>query len=105
MLLRYGEPKLAPFRLAHTRSQGGEQRLELHDGQVDGGRCNQRTRLCAVSATPCHKVPHVVVGDLGDEFVLAEKLDQEVEPLPCVAAASVMLTVRFPEPSSDIIEP
>src|SRR5262249_60380742 len=79
--------------------------FELQDGQVDGGRCNQRTRLCAVSATPCHKIPHVVVGDFGDELVLAEKLDHEVEPLPCVAAASVMLTVRFPEPASDIIEP
>src|SRR5262249_56470324 len=105
MLLRHVEPKLAPFRLAHARPQRGEQRFELHDGQVDGGRCNQRTRFYAVSATPCHKVPHVVVGDLGDELILAEKLDQEVEPLPCVAAASVMLTVRFPEPASDIIEP
>src|SRR5262245_28502658 len=105
MFLRHREPKLAPFRLAHTRPHRGEQRFELHDGQVDGGRCNQRTRLCAVSATPCHKIPHAIVGDLGDELVLAEKLDQEVEPLPYVAVASVMLTVRFPEPASDIIEP
>jgi hypothetical protein len=46
----------------------------------------------------------VVVSDVGQKLVLAEKFYQERKPLPCVAAARVVLRLR-PEPTGHVIEP
>ena len=54
-------------------------------------------------APPCHELRHVVVGDLGDKLVLAEKLQHQAKPAPHVRA-SEMLRVLGPIAAGDVVE-
>src|SRR5262249_42619850 len=103
MFLPHRQPELAPFRLMHARAQSGEQRLELHDRQVDGSGRDQLVCARAMAAPPCDQRAHVIVADGGDRLVLTEKFDQERKPFPGVAAGRVVLRFR-PEPTCDVVE-
>jgi hypothetical protein len=47
----------------------------------------------------------VIVADVGQQDVLAEKLNQQREPVLGVLTAGMMLPLLFPEPPGDIVEP
>jgi hypothetical protein len=56
-----------------------------------------------MAAPPCDERAHVVIGEVGDELVLAEERDEERKPLPDVVAGSVVLCL-CPESTSNVVE-
>ena len=60
--------------------------------------------LAAMPAPPRHELRHVVAGDLGQEPVLAEMLDQEREPVLGALRARVMLPDFVPVAPGHIVE-
>ena len=58
----------------------------------------------AMSAPPCDQLGNIVVGDVGDELVLAEELDQVAELPLCVVGAGMVLADLLPVAAGDIIE-
>ena len=50
-----------------------EQLAQRRDGMVDGEMRDQRAVLAAMAASHRDQPRHIIVGDVGDELVLAEK--------------------------------
>ena len=55
--------------------------------------------------TPCHELGHVVVSDLGNDLVLAEKFDQQREPVLGGIGTREMLPDFVPVAFGHVIEP
>src|SRR5262249_55230595 len=55
-------------------------------------------------APPRNQPRHVVAGDLSQELVLAEELDQERQPVLGTVSSSMMLPDFLPVPIGDVIE-
>jgi hypothetical protein len=56
-------------------------------------------------ASPCHQLGRVVARDLGQQFVLAEELDQQFETVLGADSASMMLANLLPVAACDIVKP
>ena len=80
-----------------------EQLAQRRDGVVDSVRRNQ-IRFAPVPAPPCHEARDVVVGDLGQELVLAEEVEHEAEQGPCVRRARKVLRMFRPVATGEIVE-
>ena len=68
------------------------------------GETKRRRFAFALAAPPCDEPGHVVAGDVGDQLVLAEELDQQPQA-PHVVPARPMLPVLGPITSGDVVEP
>src|SRR5262245_57497462 len=55
-------------------------------------------------ASPCDQPRHVVVGDSGQQLVLAEELDQERKLMLGVVGACMVLPGLLPIPIGDVVE-
>jgi hypothetical protein len=84
----------------------GEKLADLLGGGVHGEWRKQRPAN-AVPAPPRHQPRHVVAGDLGDQLVLAKKLNQPCKLAPRIAGTmtSMMLPHLPPVAASNIVEP
>src|SRR5262249_28043879 len=80
-----------------------EQRPQRVGRVVDGERRNITT-VIFVPAPPRYQPRHVVVGDLGDELVLAEKVQHEAEMHPGVRCACEVLRVLLPIAPGHVVE-
>src|SRR5262245_45510778 len=101
---------IAPMRLAlepHAPQLGAREQLaNLLSEMVDRVRRDQRVGSWAqMAASPCDQLGHVVARDLGDQLVLAEELDQQIEAVLSADRARMMLAHLLPVAARDIIKP
>jgi hypothetical protein len=105
---------LTPLRLVleadAPKLRAGKECAQLLGRVVDGVRRNQIRQFVrfgfarAVPAPPRHEPRHVVARDLGQELVLAKKLNQQREPVLGAIRPGVMLPDLLPVALGHIVE-
>jgi hypothetical protein len=82
----------------------GEKLPQLFGRVVDRVRGNRRAVLMAMPASPRNQLDHVVVGDLGEQLVLAEELNQERQPMLGTVRSGVILPDLLPVALGHVVE-
>ena len=69
-------------------------------------RRDQRTGLAhAVPAPPCHQLGNIVAGNVGQETVWTQKLDQQCKPVLGGVSACMVLANFKPVAVGNVVEP
>ena len=69
-----------------------------------GNKADIISLACPVSASPCHQLGHVVISDLGQQFVLAKIVQQHPDQRPGVGCARQMLCVLSPVARCNVLQ-
>jgi hypothetical protein len=76
----------------------------LFDGVVDGVWGDQRAVFAAMPSAPRDQLGHIGIVDVGQPFILAEKLDQERKVVLGIVGPDMMLPDFIPVAFCYIIE-
>jgi hypothetical protein len=74
---------------------------------VDGVRRDEARAwaVAAMPSAPCHQLGHVGIVDIGQPFILAEKLDEQCEAMLSVVGVGKVLPNLLPIAFGHVIEP